>query len=154
MNINELIEFNLNRINNDEDVRKLELKGLDNKTLSNLNCLTLFDRLISESLIDTDRFERIYLLSRAYDIINYGGWNKYIKDSEEEKKELNNKNNLKEKLEIDLANSNLQANELNRKIAKQNKENEKKNRVSTWVNIIIGLLNFLAIVWQIIKSAR
>ncbi|AWG22891.1 hypothetical protein FFWV33_15840 [Flavobacterium faecale] len=101
MNVNELIDFNINRINNGEDVRELELKGLDKKTLSNSMCSTLFKKLRSESLIDTDQNDRIYLLSRAYEIINYGGWNKYIKKSEKEKIELIHKNDAKEKLEID-----------------------------------------------------
>lgn len=101
MNINELIDFNLSRINRGEDVRELELKGLDNKTLSESKCLALYDKLISESLIDTDKYGRIHLLSRAYEIINYGGWAKYIIDSQNEKTELNNRTEAKEKLEID-----------------------------------------------------
>ena len=101
--------------------------------------------MVSENLIDTDNFGRIQLLAEAYKIIDFGGWLKHIEYIKE-------KQEFKENIEIDLAKSNLKANELNRKIAKQNKENEKKNRVSTWVNIIIGLLNFLALIWQIIKS--
>ncbi len=61
---------------------------------------------------------------------------------------------LKEKLEIDLAKSNIEANILNREIAKQNTKNQKKNNISTWVNIAIGILNFSALLWQIIKAAK
>ena len=152
MNINELIDFNLNLLNEGIDIRPLEFKNTNDEYLTEEKSLALFNKMISESLIITDQFKRIQLSTRAYEIINIGGWLKYITDIENENIETENRNKLKENLEIDLAKSNLEANELNRKIAKQNKENEKKNRVSTWANIIIGLLNFLALIWQIIKS--
>lgn len=60
----------------------------------------------------------------------------------------------KEKLEIDLAKSNIEANILNREVAEQNTKNQKRNNISTMVNIIIGILNFLALMWQIIKPAK
>lgn len=154
MNFNELIDFNLNLLKDDLDIRPLELKNIDNEMLSDDKSLTLFKKMVSESLVYTDRFGRIQLLARAYEIIELGGWLKFIIDSEKSKVDIENKNLLKENLEIDLAKSNLEANKLNKKIAKQNTENEKKNRISTWVNIIIGVLNFLAILWQIIKSAK
>ena len=59
---------------------------------------------------------------------------------------------LKDKLEIDLANSNLEANKLNKKIAKNNAKNEKKNRISTWINIGIGIINVGLLIWQILKA--
>ena len=108
--------------------------------------------MISESLIFTDQYKRIQLSTRAYEIINIGGWLKYITDIENENLETENRNKLKETLEINLAKSNLKANELNKKIAKQNSKNEKKNRISTWVNIGIGIINIGLLIWQIIKS--
>jgi hypothetical protein len=151
MNFNELIEFNVNLINNDEDVRKLELKGLDKKTLSESKCLTLFDILISESLIDTDKYGRIYLLSRAYDVINYGGWNKYIKDSEKEKTELINRKYVKEKLEIDNLKLQKEASEYQKSI--RIKEDQIRNltsdnlRLDNWdirFRWLIAVITFLA----------
>jgi hypothetical protein len=53
------------------------------------------------------------------------------------------------RLEIELANSNIEANELNAKIAAQNVKNEKKNIFATWVNISIGLLNIVLLAIQI-----
>ena len=152
MNINELIDFNLNLLKEGLDIFALELRNINNKILDDEKSLALFNKMISESLIFTDQYKRIQLSTGGYEILNNGGWLKYITDNENEKTETAIRNKLKETLEIDLAKSNLEANELNRKIAKQNKENEKKNRVSTWVNIIIGLLNFLALIWQILKA--
>lgn len=125
MNINELIDFNISRISKNEDVRKLELKGLDNKTLSESKCLALFDKLISESLIDTDKYGKIHLLSRAYEIINYGGWTKYIIDSDNEKTELNKRTDAKEKLEIENLKLQKEASEYQKSI--RNKEEEIRN---------------------------
>lgn len=151
-NINELIDFNINLVNKGSDVRKLELKGIDNKTLNDEMCLTLFEKLRSESLIDTDDYNRIILSARAYEIINYGGWVKHIIDIENKKIELDNRNIIKENLEIALAKSNLEANKLNKKIADRNKKNEKQNRISTWINIGIGIINVCLLVWQISKT--
>jgi hypothetical protein len=145
MNFDNLIDFNLNLLIENKSIKPLELKDTNDEYLSDELSLTLFKKMVSENLIDTDNFGRIQLLAEAYKIIEFGGWLKHIEY-------INEKQEFKEKIEIDLAKSNLKANELNRKIAKQNKENEKKNRVSTWVNIIIGLLNFFALIWQIIKS--
>lgn len=61
---------------------------------------------------------------------------------------------LKEKLEIDLANSNIAANILNKEVAEQNTKIQKRNNITTWVNIVIGILNFSALLWQIMKAAK
>ena len=58
----------------------------------------------------------------------------------------------KESFEFELAESNLAANKLNKKIAKQNLRNEKKNRITTWINIVIGIINIALLVWQIVKD--
>ena len=152
MNINELIDFNLNLLKEGMDIRPLELKNTNDETLNDEKSLALFNKMISESLIFTDQYKRIQLSTRGYEILTIGGWLKYITDNENEKIETENRNKLKENLEIDLAKSNLKANELNKKIAKQNAKNEKKNRISTWVNIGIGIINIGLLIWQIIKS--
>ena len=85
---------------------------------------------------------------RTETFINNGG---FVKIAElEAEKDL--RISKKENLEFDLAKSNLEANKLNKKIAKQNTENEKKNRISTWVNIGVGIINAGLLVWQILKS--
>jgi hypothetical protein len=85
-------------------------------------------------------------------IVENGGWNKYLIETKNAENLSNEQKSLRDKLELDLAKSNLEANELNRKIAKQNKENEKKNRISTWINIGIGFINILLLIWQILKA--
>lgn len=54
-----------------------------------------------------------------------------------------------EQLEISLAKSNIEANELNKKIALQNSQNESKNRIAMWVNISVGVLNIVLLAIQI-----
>ncbi|KGL59032.1 hypothetical protein [Polaribacter sp. Hel1_85] len=55
-------------------------------------------------------------------------------------------------IELNLAESNIKANNLNKNIAKKNEKNEKFNKFSTISNIIIGLLNVGLLIWQILKS--
>lgn len=57
----------------------------------------------------------------------------------------------KENLELELAKSNIEANILNKKMAKLNAKNEKRNQITTWINIGIGLINIGILIWQIIK---
>lgn len=59
---------------------------------------------------------------------------------------------VREDLELTLAKSNLEANELNKKIAKQNAKNENQNKISTWINIVIGIINIGLLIWQILKA--
>lgn len=59
---------------------------------------------------------------------------------------------LIENFELALAESNLAANKLNKKIAKQNFKNEKSNKITTWINIVIGIINIGLLVWQVVKS--
>ena len=79
-----------------------------------------------------------------------GGFKKYCKD-ELEKIERENE---KDKLETDLAKSNLEANKLNKLIAYKNDKNEKKNTIGMWVNISIGVLNIVLIAIQIWLSSQ
>jgi hypothetical protein len=58
----------------------------------------------------------------------------------------------KENLELELARSNIEANKLNKKVARQNAKNEKRNQISTWINIGIGILNIVILIWQILKG--
>lgn len=60
----------------------------------------------------------------------------------------------RDKLETELAISNLEANALNKAIADKNDKNERKNTIGMWVNIIIGVLNIVLIVIQICLSLQ
>ncbi|MBG6110607.1 hypothetical protein IWX84_001486 [Flavobacterium sp. CG_9.10] len=99
-NFNELIDFNINQLNKTSVVYKLEFRGLDQKILCEEICLALFNKLVSESLIDEDYNGKIYLLSKALEIINYGGWIKYLTEAEKHTRVITEKNNIKESLEI------------------------------------------------------
>ncbi len=80
----------------------------------------------------------------------HGGFAKIYQD------ELNRieRENESEKLEINLAKSNLEANELNKSIAAKNDRNEIRNNIGMWVNIFIGVLNIGLIVLQIWLSSQ
>jgi hypothetical protein len=58
----------------------------------------------------------------------------------------------KEKLENDIAKSNLAANKLNEEIEVRNIKNEKYNHIATWINIVLGLANVCILLWQIFKK--
>ena len=73
-----------------------------------------------------------------------GGFKKLYTELEEKKK--------REKLEFKLAESNIQANKLNKKIAKKNAKNAKFNRDTTIINVILGIANVGLLVWQIFKT--
>ena len=77
-NINELIDFNINHIDKESVVYKLELRGIDNKILSDKMCFALLEKLTFESLINIDEKGKIHLLSRAYQVIKDGGWIKHL----------------------------------------------------------------------------
>ena len=102
---------------------------------------------ISKMLIED--FEFVEKVNSQFLMLKKKGW-EFTSFKDIESKELAKE--LKENLEMDLAKSNLEANKLNKKIAKQNTENEKKNRISTWVNIGMGIINAGLLIWQILKS--
>ena len=77
-----------------------------------------------------------------------GGFEKAIQD-ELAKIE---KENEREQIELNLAKSNLEANELNKSIAAKNDKNETRNTVGMWVNIVIGVLNLVLLALQLLKD--
>ncbi|PWJ96815.1 hypothetical protein BC749_10992 [Flavobacterium araucananum] len=80
--------------------------------------------------------------------IENGGFSKI-----EEIKIKNETNKVKkEEFEYLLAKSNLEANKLNKKIANQNLKNERNNKVTSWINIVLGAINIGLLIWQIIKK--
>lgn len=86
------------------------------------------------------------------EVYNNGGWLKYLSDIKEKQIELELKQKEKEQLEIKLSKSNIEANKLNKKIAKTNEKNEKNNKITTWINIIIGIINISLLLWQILRT--
>lgn len=153
-NINELIEVNL-KLLSEVDRNSMffdDFIDCDGNELHNTFRTDLFaSEMERRNLISIKDF-LCFITEFGLNIVENGGWNKYLMETKKEEKALQEQKSIRDKLELDLANSNLEANELNKKIAKQNKENEKKNRISTWVNIGIGFINILLLIWQILKA--
>jgi hypothetical protein len=118
---------------------------------------TLFENNDTQFIITKILTEELYIekIDSQYYILKTKGWD-FTSFKEIEEKELAKTKSVaeKEKLEIDLAKSNIEANILNKEVAEQNTKIQKRNNITTWVNIIIGILNFLALMWQIIKAAK
>ncbi len=100
-NTDEIINFNLILLTANEDIRPLELRGIDKKILDNNVSQAIFDKMCSENLITTDKYYRIHLTTYANDIIKNGGWLKFRTDVIREQADTNNQSKLKELLEVD-----------------------------------------------------
>lgn len=142
-NIDDLVEINLNLIANSQNQSVFRNKFIDEKGHS-LNFSDRFaDYMESKMLIDVEVKQRwrCDLTKLGLEVFNSGGWKKYLEANKllQEKELAESK--YREKLEIELAESNLEANKLNKKIAKHNQRNEKKNLIATWINVGIGLIN-------------
>lgn len=152
IDINALIELNLNRLQNGEDIRQLELKQIDNSTLSNQISKDLFHKMSSEGLIYTDKFNKLYLSSKGMDIMSSGGWLQFLKSEEEKRNLADRKNEEKSKLEIlnlKLQNENLvyaaSIREKEEEIRKLTKTNLKYQIFYVVVGALIGAIGtFLA----------
>jgi hypothetical protein len=103
-----------------------------------------------------DEFSKNSMLEGGeYELLTELGKNRLLdfeKKIVESKKKLENNKKLID-VEIKLAESNLEANNLNKSIAKKNEKNEKFNKWTTIANIIVGLVNVGLLVWQILKPA-
>lgn len=71
-------------------------------------------------------------------------FDQYIRENREQE--------YRDNLELELAKSNIEANELNKKIAKQNNKNRRNNQIATWINIGIGFVNVCLIIWEIMNN--
>lgn len=120
--------------------------------------ITLFDDYYLQVTVTkmlTEELDYIEKVDSQFYRLKTKGW-EFTSYKEIEEKELAKAKSVaeKEQLEIDLAKSNIEANILNKEVAEQNTKIQKRNNITTWVNIIIGILNFLALMWQIIKAAK
>ena len=153
-NINELIEVNLKLLSevNRNSMFFDDFVDCEGNELHNTFRTDFFaSEMEKRNLISITNYI-CFITEFGLNIVERGGWNKYLIETKKEEKALQEQKSIRDKLELDLAKSNLEANELNRKIAKQNKENERKNRVSTWINVGIGFINILLLIWQILKA--
>lgn len=152
--IDELIDMNLNLIYQADRNQMFSHEFVDingRKLTQQYRGIEFQRHLETEGLISTD--ETLCTITRkGIGIAKNGGWKKHLLEVSEAEKLLETQKNAKEELEQELALSNLEANKLNKKIAKRNEQNEKKNRIATWINIGIGIINIGLLVWQILKS--
>lgn len=152
-----LLDSILKYISKDENKTQIyTAHGLKRELLNDLNEDEI-NYLIREIYVknsDACRIESIesrpviYASGLTEGFLNSGGFTKIENDRKEEVIKIEER----EKLEADLAKSNLKANKLNKKNAKQNEKTEKRNRITTWINIIIGFLNIALLIWQILKD--
>lgn len=153
-NLDELIEINLNLLckTNTKSIMRNSFQDQEGNSLRNSDRFA--NILNKKRLIDLEKGQgyRCDLTEFGHTIFKNGGWLEYLRQTEllNEKELLESK--LKENLEIELATSNLEANKLNKKIAEQNTKNEKQNKIATWVNIGIGIINAGLLIWQILKG--
>lgn len=104
-----------------------------------------------EFIIDCSDYNETYVLQPQIATVKFlekGGFSQ-IEEVETQKMKKALK---KEKFEFTLAESNIKANKLNKKVARQNLKNERNNLITTWINIAIGVLNLGLLMWQILKD--
>lgn len=109
------------------------------KIIENINCA---------KVLWSDFFDTVDINEHTQDFKDRGGFDKYFQD-ELDKIE---KENEREKIEIELAKSNLEANELNKSIAAKNETDKKRNKTERIINISLGVLNLVLLVVQILIS--
>lgn len=83
-----------------------------------------------------------------YELIRSTKTDVYKITSKGEKFESFNKLEEDESWQIKLAKSNIESNELQKKIAEENAKKEKRNEIATWINVAVGLINLAIIIWQ------
>ena len=136
-----------------------DLKPLDNTFLSDNedvkeSAYTYYFDLLKEKKVV--RIEKginnktdIYSIDiKTKEFLRQGGFRKEVQDELKRIKESSEK----EKLEIELAKSNLEANELNKSIAAKNEKDKKRNKTERIINISLGVLNLVLLVVQILIS--
>lgn len=153
-NLNELIDINLKLIF-DEESKSLfrnEFKDENGRDIHNSERIAeIMDR---KGLIELEASKRYRcdLTEFGHEVISAGGWLEYLRFSRKLEEQELQASKRKEQLELELTKSNIEANELNKRIAEQNTKNEKKNRIAMWVNIIIGVINVGLLLWQIMDG--
>lgn len=119
----------------------IELHGDECRTLTNTTAVSMIEdyTLLRRSVYNKDKKIITANGRKAYEI----GLKQFIEKTEKDKD-----------LELELAKSNIKANEFNAEIAKQNKTNKGFNQIATVVNAAIGLINLGIIIWQLVKASN
>jgi len=140
-------------------LRAYDLKSLENGFLSNHEDVKesaytyYFDILKEKNVVRVEKGlnnkTEIYSIDiKTKEFLRQGGFKKEIQDEFKRIEEFSEK----EKLEIELAKSNLEANELNKSIAAKNEKDKKQNKTERIINISLGVLNLVLLVVQILIS--
>ncbi|WP_445721626.1 hypothetical protein [Flavobacterium sp.] len=154
-NLNKLIDINLKIISESDknsDFQLTHFVNINGKRLDSKNESEKFGELMEREGLIKVNGEFCSLEKLGLQAYNYGGWTKFLTDQENRENEIELKQREKENLELKLAKSNLEANKVNKKNAKSNEKNERKNRITTWINIIMGILNIGLLLLQILKT--
>ncbi len=149
--INELIEMNLNYLFTEPNFSSFRFRDLNNRLLIDLYNKQLINFMIKEGLI-TLNGQNFTLTPSGLFIAENGGWMKHLDDEAKLIAEKQSKIDARQQLETELAKSNIDANKLNKKIAEQNFKDKKSNKITTWTNIIIWILNLGLLVLQLLKA--
>jgi hypothetical protein len=153
-NLDDLIEINLNLIYNANrnEIFSHEFVDIHGEKLTQKSRGIKFQKeLENEGLIRTDD-TLCTITKKGFEIAKSGGWKNHLTELSEAIIKQEQQKNEKDNLEHELAISNIEANKLNKKIAKRNEKNEKNNRIATWINIGIGIINISLLLWQVLKS--
>ncbi len=137
------------------DFNEVEFLSITDMKLDETEFRRLIDIISSEGVgkITAYQFDSETTIQKNENTAKFnkrGGFTKLYQDELERKE----KEEEREKLEIDLAKSNIEANELNKSIADKNDKNERKNTIGMWVNITTGVINILLIAIQILLSLQ
>ena len=153
-NIDESIDRNLKLVFESNNHSIFRHEFVDEKGRRLKQPARFSDLLESKGLIDVEASQRkrCDLTEFGFKVSEMGGWLEYLRAKVEHDNQIETQNREKEDLELNLAKSNLEANKLNKKIAKRNEKNERKNMITTWINIGIGIINVGLLVWQILKA--
>lgn len=149
--INELIEINLNYLLTQQRFSSFRFRDLNNRPFADFDNKQLANFMIKEGLISLNG-QNFTLTPTGLFIAKNGGWIKHLDDEDKLIAEKQSKIDARQQLETELAKSSIDANKLNEKIAEQNFKDKKSNKITTWINIIIGILNLGLLVLQLLKA--
>jgi hypothetical protein len=153
-NINKLIDINLNLIANSRDGKLFRTDFIDENKRRLRDSKRFAEILAKKNLVDLEPTKemRCDITEFGFEIANNGGWLSFLEQKKKKDELAKREREEKEKIQLELAKSNLEANELNKAIAKRNAKDQKNNRIATWINIGIGAINIGILIYQLLNS--
>jgi hypothetical protein len=146
----EWINANLKNICNYKSGR-INYVNRKNKPPNKYETEEIINKLDLHDLADADALSAT-LRPFGEQVCKAGGWLKHLEIKQQVSTLKEFSQTQKENLEIELAKSNIEANKLNAEIAAQNKKDRFSNKVATWLNVIVGIINLSIIIWQLLKT--